>query len=185
MVTQMAWETAKVSRPFSLLSFLLYSIPPTIPLFSVKSVPLFSRPSVSFFAAVTFLCPVCSALTILSFSLFHPSVPFGSHPLVSFPRCSSGPPVNRVLCPLGQRLGAFLQNTAQTFSDTQGRYFLLVSSLRAHLETQNKTRLSSQSASEVLKGLLFLHTQDTENGSYGECIFDLFMPRITVWIHQM
>lgn len=35
MVTQMAWETAKVSRPTSLLSFLLSSIPLVLVLFSL------------------------------------------------------------------------------------------------------------------------------------------------------
>ncbi|KAA8592717.1 hypothetical protein FQN60_018172 [Etheostoma spectabile] len=48
-----------------------------------------AKPFVSFFAAVTFFSPVCSALTILSFSLFHPSVPFNSHPLLSSPHCFS------------------------------------------------------------------------------------------------
>lgn len=130
MVTQMAWETAKVSRPFSLLSFLLFSTPTTIatiPLFTVNSVPLFSRPSISFFAAVTFLCPVCSSLTILSFSLFHPSVPFGSHPLVSFSLLILWSPGQWSVVSTWAKTGLLLvkpcENTAQTFSDTQGRCF--------------------------------------------------------------
>uniref|UniRef100_A0A3B4Y9N0 Semaphorin 6A n=1 Tax=Seriola lalandi dorsalis TaxID=1841481 RepID=A0A3B4Y9N0_SERLL len=62
---------------FTLIFPPLFHTPPTIPLFSVNLVSLFSRPSVSFFAAVTSFSPVCSTLTILSFRLFHPSVPFG------------------------------------------------------------------------------------------------------------
>lgn len=94
----------------SLLSFLLYSAPPhTVPLVSVNSVPLFSRSTVSFFAGLTFSCPVCSTFTVISFSLFHPSVPYSSHPLLFSPRCFSGPLVNRVLCPFGQRLSSFLR----------------------------------------------------------------------------
>uniref|UniRef100_A0A8C4IC62 Sema domain-containing protein n=1 Tax=Dicentrarchus labrax TaxID=13489 RepID=A0A8C4IC62_DICLA len=44
---------------FTLIFPPLFYNPPTIPLFSVNSVSLFSRPSVSFFAAVTFFSPVC------------------------------------------------------------------------------------------------------------------------------
>lgn len=166
MVTQMAWETAKVSRPSSLLSFLLYSIPP-LHTPSFLSSLLTQSPSSSLCPPfpssllTPFSPPVCSALTILSFSLFHPSVPFGSHPLLSFSRCFSGPPVNRVLCPVGHRPGSFLQIATKTqhkHSATHRERILLMSSDRAHFESQNKTELTTQS-SEVLNGLFHSVTQ--------------------------
>lgn len=55
---------------------------------STRPLSFFERPFPSF-AAVTFWCPVCSALTIHSFSLIHPSVPFGTHPPLSFPPAAS------------------------------------------------------------------------------------------------
>lgn len=111
MGTQMAWETAKVSRPSSLLSFLLYPTPPTTttitatPLFSVNSVSLFSRPCVFLLRCCHLVLPpsVPPSQSSLSASSIHLSL-FGSRPLLSSHRCLSGPPVNRVLCPLGQRL---------------------------------------------------------------------------------
>lgn len=78
---------------------------------------------VSFFSRLQFpttllspfsIPPACSALTILSFSLVHPSVPFDSRTPLSVPCCLSGPLVNRVLCPVGQRLDAFLQTVRTT-----------------------------------------------------------------------
>lgn len=154
MVTQMAWETAKVSRPTSLLSFLRFFLSPLLFLFSLLTCSPFSlRPPFSSSSPVTSSSPVCSALTILSFSFFHPSVPFGSHPPLSFSRWVSGPPVNRVLCPIEQRLDSFLKITRKTqpkHSETHKQRLLLVCNHRAYFETQTK----SQSASKVLNGLV-------------------------------
>uniref|UniRef100_A0A3Q4BE98 Sema domain-containing protein n=1 Tax=Mola mola TaxID=94237 RepID=A0A3Q4BE98_MOLML len=67
----------------SLLSFLLYSAPPhTVPLVSVNSVPLFSWSTVSFFAGLTFSCPVCSTFTVISFSVIRESYQKGRDQLV-------------------------------------------------------------------------------------------------------
>lgn len=169
MVTQMAWETAKVSRAFSLLSSLLRAASPpppyTIPPLPVNSVPLFPQPSVSFSAAVTFLCPVCSTLTILlSFSLFHPSVPLSSRPPASLPLlclCSHNPtpphstPFFQTGCcvHLGSLFADGCESTAQTLSCSQGEIFFTCVSLKAHLQTQNKTWLCAQLASKVLTGV--------------------------------
>lgn len=147
MVTQMAWETAKVSRPSSLLSFLLYPIPPsTIPLFPVNSGSLFSRPSVSFFAAVTFFLP----------RLFRPHNPL-FQPLPSI--CPFRLPSSSVLPPAVSLVPRSIECCVhlgkdwvhscnlKTFSETQGKD--LTCEHRAHFETQNK------SASKVLKGLFY------------------------------
>lgn len=108
MVTQMAWETAKVSRPSSLLSFLFYSIPPPSSppslLSSLLALPSFPpKLSISLFAAVTFFpLPSVSSqqtshfqrlLSICLFQLLSSCVPF---PAVSLVSCM----VNRVLCPI-------------------------------------------------------------------------------------
>lgn len=100
--------------------------PPTTSLFSVDSVPLISGVTVSFFAAVTFLGPVCSTLTIHPFRLIHPSVPLGTHPPLSFPPLLLWPPGQSTVVSSWAKTGPFLtnrlKNTPQTVSCTQGRY---------------------------------------------------------------
>lgn len=169
MVTQMAWETAKVSRAFSLLSSLLRPVPPhPHPALSLRSL---LTHSLSFLSPPfpprlpsPFCGPVCSTLTILlSFSLLHPSVPLGSRPPASFPLlCLWSPPTPPCSTPLSQtgccvHSGSFFadrcESAAETLSRTQGETFFTCVSLKAHLQTQNKTWLFAQSASKVLKGL--------------------------------
>ena len=137
MVTQMAWETAKVSRPSSLLSFLLYSIPPPpTPPPPPPPPPQFLSSQLT--QSPSSLGPPLPSSLLSPFS--PPSVPpsqsslsassihLSLSALILFcppPAVSLVPPVNRVLCPLGQKTGLLLANvhvnTTQTFSDAQGK----------------------------------------------------------------
>lgn len=162
VATQMAWETAKVSRPF----FALICPPLLCPLLLHLSSPSTWSPS---FLERPFpsslLSPFCApsvppSQSTLSGSFIHLSL----SALIlhcPFPRCFSGPLVNRPLCPVGQRLGLFSQTASRTRHKQPAAHregVWLVSRLRAHLETQNN--LSSQATSEVLKALFFTHQSE-------------------------
>lgn len=123
--TQMAWETAKVSRPFFTLICppLLYPLLLDLSSPSIRSPSFLERPFPS--SLLSPLCPVCSALTIHSFRLIHPSVPLGTHPLLSFPPLLLWPPGQSTVVSSWAKTGPFLtnrfKNTPQTVSCTQGR----------------------------------------------------------------
>lgn len=156
MVTQMAWETAKVSRLSSLLSFLLSSTPP----------PPTPRHHHHHLSSLLTCLPLLSCLCfLLSYChlflprLFHPHDPlFQPLPSICSFRLlsssvlpplflwSSGPLVNRFWRPIGQKLGSLLKIATITqykhSSDTQGRDFPCEQS---HNNNSNKAQDSQPS----------------------------------------
>lgn len=161
MATQMAWETAKVSRPFSLLSFpRLFHSTPHSSLLCKLSPPLFS--------AVRFLLRCCHLFCIPSVqpsqsSLSASSIHLSLSARIIFcpsPRCFSGPPGQQSVVSSWAKTGLLLtkhcENTPQTFIDTQGMCFICEWS--RDLFRNSKQALQTGSLT-VLKSLLVLHSE--------------------------